>query len=108
MHRSSGLAVPVDPPQQSKVQPPALMDLQIVPPPQLDFKDLVSQKCAERGIIFAPMPGRREAGKQVYRAGKLFCYLDRSVLMASDGSFSNWSPISIHTLLERAISGNVF
>lgn len=45
--------------------PPALMDLQIVPPVQLEFKELVSQKCSERGIIFAPMPGRRESGKQV-------------------------------------------
>lgn len=119
MHRSSGLALPNESPssssssslqtnQSTKVQPPALMDLQIVPPPQLDFKELVSQKCAERGIIFAPMPGRREAGKQVYRAGKLFCYIDRSVVMASDGNFSNWSPISIQTLLERAVSGNVF
>lgn len=49
--------------QESK--PPALMDLQIDPPVQLEFKELVSQRCAERGIIFAPMPGRREFGKQV-------------------------------------------
>lgn len=65
MHRSTGL--PVD--QQSvptPVQPPpALMDLQIAPPQQLEFKELVSQKCSERNILFAPMPGRRESGKQV-------------------------------------------
>lgn len=67
MHRSSNL--PVDPQPQTSIagQPPALMDLQIVPPPQLEFKELVSQKCAERGIIFAPMPGRRESGKQVIK-----------------------------------------
>lgn len=61
---------PVAPPQPaassaSSTGPPALMDLQITPPTQLEFKELVSQKCAERGIIFAPMPGRREFGKQV-------------------------------------------
>lgn len=70
MHRSTGLvdassshAPP--PPSISMQVPPALMDLQIVPPVQLEFKELVSQKCSERGIIFAPMPGRRESGKQV-------------------------------------------
>lgn len=87
------------------MQPPALMDLQIEPPPQLEFKELVLQKCAERGIIFAPMPGRREMGKQVYRAGKLFCYIDRSVVMISDGTFTNWTPVSINAMLDRAVTG---
>lgn len=70
MHRSTGLVdtssphAPL-PPTISMQIPPALMDLQIVPPVQLEFKELVSQKCSERGIIFAPMPGRRESGKQV-------------------------------------------
>lgn len=96
---------PVPQPQQSQQQPPALMDLQIPPPPQLEFKELVSQRCAERGIIFAPMPGRREFGKQVYRVGKMFCYIDRAVLMVSDGSFTNWVPTSLGLLLERAATG---
>lgn len=117
MHRSSGLPMPattetpLPPPPMPPtliVQPPALMDLQLAAPPQLEFKELVSQKCAERGILFVPMPGRREAGKQVFRVGKLFCYINRSVVMVSDGSFTNWAPISIKMLLERAVSGNVF
>ncbi|XP_055379295.1 septin-interacting protein 1 [Condylostylus longicornis] len=95
----------IPPPPPIIEKPPALMDLQILPPPQLEFKELVSQKCAERGIIFAPMPGRREFGKQVYRIGKLFCYIDRSVLMVSDGTFTNWIPISLAVLMERAVSG---
>lgn len=45
---------------------------------------------------------------QVYRVGKIFCYIDRSVVMISDGSFTNWTPVSLQTLLERAISGNIF
>lgn len=121
MHRSSGLTVPQNvvpseapqkpPPlmqQQQQQAPPALMDLQISPPPQLDFKEMVSQKCAERGIIFVPVPGRRENGKQIYRAGKIFCYIDRSMIMASDGSFSNFHPISVSSLLERALSGTIY
>lgn len=100
MHRSTGLQtasvdrVPSPPP------PPKLMDLQI-PPPTMEFKDLVLQKCSERGIIFVPMPGRKESGKQVYRVGKLFCYIDRSVIMISDGNLCDWSPISLVSLLER-------
>lgn len=89
----------------SSQPPPALMDLQITPPVQLEFKELVSQKCAERGVIFAPMPGRREFGKQVYRVGKLFCYIDRNVIMLSDGTLKNWTPTSLGLTIERAISG---
>lgn len=66
MHRSTGLPVDQQPQKApTPVQPPALMDLQIAPPQQLEFKELVSQKCSERNILFAPMPGRRESGKQV-------------------------------------------
>lgn len=114
MHRSTGMEMPpnptptmhVDPTSRLQVPPPpALMDLQIVPPPQLEFKELVSQKCAERGIIFAPMPGRRVNGKQVYRVGKLFCYIDRSVIMMGDGTLTNWNPVSITVMLDRAVTG---
>ncbi|KAJ6647494.1 Septin-interacting protein 1 [Pseudolycoriella hygida] len=108
MHRSTGLPQVDQPSIPTPIQPPALMDLQISPPQQLEFKELVSQKCSERSILFAPMPGRRESGKQVYRVGKIFCYIDRSVVMISDGSFNNWTPVSLQTLLERAISGNIF
>lgn len=109
MHRSTGLQLDQQPQKApTPVQPPALMDLQIAPPQQLEFKELVLQKCSERNILFAPMPGRRESGKQVYRVGKIFCYIDRSVVMISDGSFNNWTPVALQTLLERAISGNIF
>lgn len=73
MHRSTGLPVDQQQPVPTPVQPPALMDLQIAPPQQLEFKELVSQKCSERNILFAPMPGRRESGKQVGLRIKHFC-----------------------------------
>ncbi|XP_030381135.1 septin-interacting protein 1 [Scaptodrosophila lebanonensis] len=82
--------------------PVMLVDVQ---PAQLEFKELVSQKCAELGIIFAPLPGRRELGKQIYRVGKLFCYIDRNVCMLSDGSFTNWQPVALNQLLDRAQTG---
>lgn len=99
------IPTPILEPVMQLQQPPSLMDLRLGPTPQLEFKEMVSQKCAERGIIFAPMPGRRELGKQVYRVGKLFCYIDRTVVMLSDGSFTNWMPVSIPALLDRAITG---
>lgn len=42
---------------------------------------------------------------QIYRVGKLFCYIDRHVCMVSDGSFSNWKPVSLNHLLERSQTG---
>lgn len=77
------------------------------PPPQLDFRELVSQKCAERGIMFVPMPGRREQGKPVYRVGKLFCYIERAVIMLSDATLANWAPVSLQTMLDRSFTGNI-
>lgn len=110
MHNSTETSLPsnlqipnIEPPISLQAQ--SLLDLQMSSAPQLEFKELVSQKCAEREIIFAPMPGRRELGKQVYRVGKLFCYIDRNVLMLTDGSFTNWTPVSISSMIERAETG---
>lgn len=99
------IPAPILEPIPAAPPPPSLMGMQIAQTPMLEFKDLLSQKCAERGIIFAPMPGRRENGKQVYRVGKLFCFIDRTVVMLSDGSFTNWIPVSIPNMLERAVTG---
>ncbi|XP_058818106.1 septin-interacting protein 1 [Topomyia yanbarensis] len=92
-------------PTASTTKSSSLIDNSADSTPSLEFKELVSQKCAERGIIFAPMPGRREMGKQVYRAGKLFCYIDRSVCVVSLDGGVNWTPISLSAMLERAVSG---
>ncbi|XP_063699786.1 septin-interacting protein 1-like [Culicoides brevitarsis] len=81
---------------------PSLMDIRVGAPPQLEFKEIVSQRCAERGIIFAPMPGRRENGKQVYRVGKLFCYIDRSVCVVSQDGGNQWNPMSVQQMMEIA------
>lgn len=96
-------ATPVPPPPQPP--PPPIIDLPIAAPAQLDFKELVSRKCAERGVLFAPLPGRRELGKQIYRVGKLYCYIDRNVCMLSDSTFKNWTPTPLQPMIERAITG---
>lgn len=104
MQRSTGVTI-TDNPVPNIIKPPSLLEMNIVPPPSLEFKEMVSIKCAERGIIFAPMPGRRESGKQVYRVGKLFCYIDRSVCIISQDGGVTWNPISLNALLEKALSG---
>lgn len=104
MQRATGVTITVPAPEP-ELKPPSLMDLNIVPPPNLEFKEMVSQKCAEREIIFAPMPGRREKGKQVYRVGKLFCYIEKSVCFFSPDGGVNWMPISLNALLDKAITG---
>jgi tuftelin-interacting protein 11 len=108
MQRATGVIlneapIPAAPAQSQK--PPSLMDLNIAPPASLEFKEMVSQKCAERGIIFVPVPGKREKGKQVYRTGKLFCYIDRSVCIISSDGGNNWTPISLNAMLDKAVTG---
>lgn len=110
MHHPPRGHAPPPPPMMS--MPPMMVDhmqqlVVVPPPPQLDFRELVSQKCAERGIMFVPMPGRREQGKQVYRVGKLFCFIERAVIMLSDGSLSNWAPVSLQTMLDRSCLGSL-
>jgi tuftelin-interacting protein 11 len=103
MSRATGISFPsISVPIPETPPPPQLMDISM---PNLDLRELVSQKCAERSIIFAPMPGRRENGKQVYRIGKLFCCIEKSILHASADGGLSWSPMSLNTLLEKSITG---
>ncbi|KAH8377626.1 hypothetical protein KR093_006322 [Drosophila rubida] len=103
--QTSSAPPPPMPPAPAPVLLAPVLLVDVVQPAQLEFKELVSQKCAELGIIFAPLPGRRELGKQIYRVGKLFCYIDRNVCMLSDSSFTNWQPVGLAHLLERAQTG---
>ncbi|XP_061395891.1 septin-interacting protein 1 [Musca vetustissima] len=102
------MATNTPPPPQPPPPPSILLNMDMssaAAPVQLEFKELVSRKCAERGILFAPLPGRRELGKQVYRVGKLYCYIDRNVCMITDSSFKNWIPTPLQPMLERAVTG---
>jgi tuftelin-interacting protein 11 len=104
MQRATGM--PISMPEPIISQPPTHLDINLIPQSNLnlDYKEIVSQKCAERGIIFAPMPGRRENGKQVYRIGKLFCYFEKSVCCVSSdpGNSQAYMPMSLNAILEKA------
>lgn len=104
MSRATGVSFP-SMPEPTPPPPPQLMDLNMGALPNLDLREIVSQKCAERSIIFAPMPGRRDNGKQIYRIGKLFCCIESSILHASADGGVSWSPMSLHALLEKSITG---
>lgn len=106
MSRATGMSFPAmpEPIPESRV-PLSLMDIKVAPLPNLDLRDLVSQKCAERSIIFVQVPGRRENGKQVYRIGKLFCCFEKSILHASADGGVTWTPMSLNVLLDRSITG---
>ncbi len=67
----------------------------------LSFKDLVAKRCAERNILFAPIPGKTQEGKQVYRCGNTTVYLDRNVIRVQRSGM--WIPESLNGLLDHAL-----
>jgi tuftelin-interacting protein 11 len=106
MQRATGITLQMPDSAIPTQTPPALVT--DMPSSQsslhLDYKEIVSLKCSERGIIFVPMPGKRENGKQVYRIGKLFCYFEKNVCCVSDnpGALQSWMPMSLNVILEKA------
>ncbi|XP_066146544.1 septin-interacting protein 1 [Euwallacea fornicatus] len=67
------------------------------------FKDLVTKRCEERGILFVPIPNKYHEAKQVYRIGTsgVQCYIDRNVIFFSQNG-STWIPTSLNRLLDVA------
>ncbi|CAH0560606.1 unnamed protein product [Brassicogethes aeneus] len=65
------------------------------------FKDLVTKRCEEKGILFVPIPNKYHEAKQVYRIGTngVQCYIDRNVIFYSQNN-STWIPTSLNTLLD--------
>ncbi|XP_076274624.1 septin interacting protein 1 [Rhynchophorus ferrugineus] len=65
------------------------------------FKDLVTKRCEERGILFVPIPNKYYEAKQVYRigVGGVQCYIDRNVIFYTQNN-STWLPTSLNRLLD--------
>ena len=64
------------------------------------YRDLIGKKCEERGLLFRPVPGKYQEGKQVYQCGLLTIYLDRhAIFVKKDGM---WIPTSLNTMLDTA------
>ena len=70
------------------------------------YKDLVSRRCEERGILFAPaIPARWKEGKPVYRVGNSYMYMDKTAIFVqqSGSGIDRWVPQSLNTLLDSAL-----
>jgi len=67
------------------------------------FKDLVTKRCEERGLLFVPIPNKFHEAKQVYRIGTdgVQCYIDRNVIFYTRNG-STWIPTSLNRLLDVA------
>ncbi|GIX80022.1 tuftelin-interacting protein 11 [Caerostris extrusa] len=64
------------------------------------FKDLIEKKAEESNILFMPVSGRYQEGKQVYRFGSSLLYLDRGVIFVFNQK--TWVPTSLQSLLDTA------
>jgi tuftelin-interacting protein 11 len=63
-----------------------------------NLRDLIGNRCADRGIRFVPLPSRYQEGKQVYQCGTLKIYLDRNAIFVQDKEI--WIPTSLNSLLD--------
>ncbi|KFM56990.1 Tuftelin-interacting protein 11, partial [Stegodyphus mimosarum] len=66
----------------------------------LSFKELIEKKAEESNILFMPVPGRFQEGKQVHRFGSSLLYLDRGVIFVFNQK--TWVPTSLQSLLDTA------
>ena len=64
------------------------------------YKELISRRCEEKGILFRPVPGKYQEGKQVYQCGNLLMYIDRNAIFVQNKDM--WIPTSLNTLLDSA------
>ncbi|OQR74422.1 tuftelin-interacting protein 11-like [Tropilaelaps mercedesae] len=99
------------------IQPPRPIDFFPPPPPvqqqardrfnagstphnlNLTFKEILERRASERGVLFMPIPNRKQDGKQIYQLGTdRQLYLDRSVIFVFNGR--TWVPTSMESLLD--------
>lgn len=66
----------------------------------LSFKELIEKKAQESNIIFMPVPGRYQEGKQVHRFGSSLLYLDKGTIFVFNQK--TWVPTSLQSLLDTA------
>lgn len=83
--------------------PPQEYDLglrSISQPYPSSFKELVEKMAIENNLVFLPIPGKSNQGKQVYRFGSTMISLERNVVFMLDNQ--TWLPVSLNNLIENA------
>ena len=66
----------------------------------MNFKQMLSRKAEECGLLFMPINNKYQDGKQVYTLGPHKVYLDRSVIFVYNPSSNCWTPTSLQSLLQ--------
>ncbi|ELR60645.1 Tuftelin-interacting protein 11 [Bos mutus] len=66
----------------------------------MNFKDLIETKAEEHNIVFMPVIGKRQAGKQLYTFGRIVIYIDRGVVFVQGEK--TWVPTSLQSLIDMA------
>ena len=61
------------------------------------FADFVQRFAAENDVLYAPKPGRRHDGKQLYAFGRATVYLDRNVTFVKRAG--RFVPVALEDLL---------
>lgn len=66
------------------------------------FKDLVERRAEEEDLLYIPLSGKTQEGKQVYRFGKVTIYFDTNVVFMQDPGSGRWLPTPLNALVESA------
>ncbi|KAI8792094.1 tuftelin-interacting protein 11 [Biomphalaria glabrata] len=67
----------------------------------MTFKDLVERRAEQEDMLYIPISGKSQEGKQVYRFGKASIYYDHNVVFMQDAS-GRWMPTSLNSLVEAS------
>ncbi|GFN93720.1 tuftelin-interacting protein 11 [Plakobranchus ocellatus] len=66
------------------------------------FKDLVERRAEQEDLLYIPLSGKTQEGKQVYRFGKASIYYDYNVVFMQESSTGRWVPTPLNKLVETA------
>lgn len=70
-------------------------------PTVTSFKDIVERKAAENNLVFMPVVNRFVEGKQVYRLGNLYVYIDKYVIFSMQNG--QWRPQPLSDVIQQAL-----
>jgi len=70
----------------------------------INFKQMVEQQANDNGILFMPINGRLQEGRQVYQFGDSLVYIDNQVIFRQETVKGQklWSPIGLQELVEKS------
>ncbi|KAH9508637.1 Tuftelin-interacting protein 11 [Bulinus truncatus] len=67
----------------------------------MTFRDLVERRAEQEDMLYIPLSGKCQEGKQVYRFGKASIYYDHNVVFMLDPN-GRWLPTSLNSLVDAS------